>query len=50
MQYTECGMYSLYFIVMMLDGTKTWSDFKTTKKRITDEEMAEFRDVFFNKG
>lgn len=49
MQYTECGMYSLYFIVMMLDGTKTWPDFKTTKKRITDEEMAEFRDVFFNK-
>jgi len=47
MRNTECGMYSLYFIIMMLTGEKKWSDFKTTA-RITDDEMEKFRKVFFN--
>jgi hypothetical protein len=49
MRNTECGMYSLYFIVMMLSGEKKWSDFKTTNKRITDDDMEKFRKVFFNR-
>ena len=48
MRNTECGMYCLYFIIMMLTKKKKWSDFKNTK-RITDEEMEKFRKIFFNK-
>ena len=49
MRNTECGMYCLYFIIMMLTEKKRWKDFKCPKKRITDEEMTKFRKIFFNK-
>jgi len=42
---TECGMYSLYFIIEMLKD-RPWSDFK--KKRITDKQMTNFRNIYFN--
>ena len=42
----ECGVYSIYFILSMLQKTKDWNDFR--KKRITDKEMFEFRDVLYN--
>ena len=45
---TECGMYSLYFIIMMLTGKKKWKHFKS-HNRIKDQEMEKFRKVFFNK-
>ena len=54
---TECGMYSLFFIITLLirekDGTKLDRNdiFKMFKggKRIPDKEMQELRGVFFNK-
>ena len=49
MRNTECGMYCLYFLIMMLTKEKTWKHFKSSKKRITDEEMEKFRKVFFNR-
>jgi len=42
---TECGMYSLYFIIEMLKD-RSFSDFK--RKRITDKQMTKFRNVYFN--
>lgn len=48
MRNTECGMYCLYFLIMMLTKEKSWKHFKSSKKRITDEEMEKFRKVFFN--
>jgi len=44
---TECGMYVLYFIINLLEKTKTVSYFK--KNRIPDENMEEFRTIYFNK-
>ena len=49
MRNTECGMYCLYFLIMMLTKEKSWKHFKSSKKRITDEEMEKFRKVFFNR-
>jgi hypothetical protein len=49
MRNTECGMYCLYFLIMMLTKEKTWKHFKSSKKRIADEEMEKFRKVFFNR-
>ena len=49
MRNTECGMYCLYFLIMMLSKEKSWKHFKSSKNRITDEEMEKFRKVFFNK-
>lgn len=38
---SECGMYSLYFIINMLEGTKTFEDIN--KIRIPDEEVNKYR-------
>ena len=56
-QNTECGMYSLFFIITLLirekDGAKLSKKdiFKLFKggKRIPDSKMEDLRDVFFNK-
>ena len=42
---TECGMYSLHFIIKLLEG-KPISFFK---KRITDKYMRKLRGIYFNK-
>jgi hypothetical protein len=42
---SECGMYSLYFIVSLLTGAHTAASF--AKKRIPDNEMRKLRDVYF---
>ena len=42
----QCGMYTLYFIVQLLKGTKTPKDF--IKSRVTDEEMKDYRLNYFN--
>lgn len=44
---TECGMYSLYFIINMLNGV-SFDIFQN--ERITDKLMLEFRDKYFNKN
>ena len=50
---TECGMYSLYFIITMLDdhirSTKTKIDL-FMKKNITDKFVESFRNKYFNKN
>jgi hypothetical protein len=43
---TECGMYSLYFIINLIEEIKSKDDFK--KGRITDEEVQSFRHFYFN--
>jgi len=43
---TECGMFSLYFIIQMLKGTKSPQHFKTNK--ITDDDMEQLRTTYFN--
>jgi len=43
---SECGVYSLYFIVSLLKGT-TFN--KLTKDRINDTYVNKFRNVFFRK-
>ena len=42
---SECGMYSLYFIIQMLKGT-TFKKF--TSKRIKDSYMMKLRKIYFN--
>ncbi len=42
---SECGMYSLYFIISLLTGAHTPESF--AKKRIPDNEMRRLRDVYF---
>jgi hypothetical protein len=44
---TECGMYVLYFIICLLENIKKPSDFY--KRRIPDEEVEMFRNIYFNK-
>lgn len=44
---TECGMYSLYFIIQMLK-TGDVKQFTDTKRIIKDEEMEELRNEYFN--
>lgn len=44
---TECGMYSLYFIIQMLK-TGNYKHFTDSKKTITDEEMEILRREYFN--
>ena len=46
-QDTECGMYSLYFIINMLTKKKSWKNFCTNK--ISDASVSKFRNVYFNK-
>ena len=43
---SECGMYSLYFIINILKGTVKTSFFNT--KTITDKDVELFRSIFFN--
>jgi len=43
---TECGMYSLYFIITLLRDKHNYSFFKNTK--ISDEAMEKMRDKYFN--
>lgn len=43
---SECGMYSIYFIVNMLTGKLKPETLKTT--RISDSKMMKYRDIFFN--
>jgi hypothetical protein len=53
---TECGMYSLYFIITMLSGelenkrrlNKTQKINYFMKKRIPDEDVSNYRDIYFN--
>jgi hypothetical protein len=42
---SECGMYSMYFIIQLLKGKK-FEDL--TKKRITDTQMNKLRKEFYN--
>jgi hypothetical protein len=42
---SECGMYSLYFIIQMLKG---YSFNKFLKKRIRDKYMIKLRKIYFN--
>ena len=44
---SECGMYCLYFIINLLEGTRTPQHF--LKNRITDAQMNKLRDFYFNK-
>jgi hypothetical protein len=44
---SECGMYCLYFIINLLEGTKLPQHF--LKNRITDAQMTKLRDFYFNK-
>ena len=43
---SECGMYSIYFIVNMLTGELNPETLKKT--RIPDSKMVMYRDIFFN--
>ena len=42
---SECGMYSLYFIIQMLKG---YPFSKFLKKRIRDKYMIKLRKIYFN--
>lgn len=46
---TECGMYSLFMIVNLIEGTRTPEDFMRGA-RIPDSHMLEFRKEYFNRG
>ena len=41
---TECGMYSLFFIIKLLEG----KPMKYFKKRFTDKYMRKLRNIYFN--
>jgi len=43
---TECGMYSLYCIINLLESKKSIKYFKTHK--IKDEDVEKFRHIYFN--
>jgi hypothetical protein len=42
---TECGMYSIHFIIQSLNGNMM----SMLKKRISDHEVQSYRDVYFSK-
>lgn len=44
---TECGIYSLYFIVHLLEDKHTTEYFK--KHILSDKHIEKFRDIYFNK-
>jgi hypothetical protein len=46
---TECGMYSLFMIVNLIEGTRTPHEFMRGV-RIPDSQMFEFRNEYFNRG
>ena len=43
---SECGVYSLYFIIQLLKDERDSSYF--SKNRISDEYVKKFRDIYFN--
>jgi hypothetical protein len=43
----QCGVYTLYFIIQLLRENKTPQFFLT--KRVTDELMKDYRNIYFNK-
>lgn len=43
---SECGMYSLFFIIQLLTESKSPEYFLT--ERINDEEMEKLRNKYFN--
>lgn len=45
---TECGMYSLYFIIQMLKTKSDYAPFLDKKNKINDEEMEALRKEYFN--
>ena len=51
---TECGVYSLFFVVMMIqfsDNPSMFAQiFRNKKFKISDKEMEQFRTVFFNRN
>ena len=47
MEDTECGIYTLYFIIEMVKDRK-WSEFIDDNKVIPDEKMMELRNKYFN--
>ena len=57
MENTECGMYSLYFIISMLTGKNEIKTFHNLtdkidffrKRRIPDKYVNKFRKIYFNK-
>ena len=42
----QCGMYCLYIIIKLLHEDLTPNDIKNY--RITDEEMKDYRNIYFN--
>ena len=46
---TECGMYALFMIVNLIEGTRTPEEFMRGV-RIPDNHMLEFRSEYFNRG
>jgi hypothetical protein len=46
---TECGMYSLFMIVNLIEGTRSPEEFMRGD-RIPDHHMLEFRKEYFNQG
>lgn len=46
---TECGMYALFMIVNLIEGTRTPQEFMRGM-RIPDSQMLEFRKEYFNRG
>lgn len=46
---TECGMYALFMIVNLIEGTRTPKEFMQGN-RIPDSHMLEFRKEYFNRG
>ena len=45
---TECGMYSLYFIIKMLQGANYKYLFLNKKNLIRDKEMLNLRKKYFS--
>jgi hypothetical protein len=50
---TECGMYSLYLIICLVEENKrrkhwAYTDFMNMKKRIQDKDMEHLRPILFN--
>ena len=43
---SECGMYSLFFIIQLLKDTKNFDDFQNNK--YTDDYMKKLRKIYFN--
>ena len=46
---TECGMYALFMLVNLIEGTRTAEEFMRGD-RVPDSQMLEFRKEYFNRG